>query len=166
MKTRALLMAAMLAVTMVVAAAPAGAQVQEQGLVNVAITDTTVQVPVGIAANICGVAVNVLATAANVGDVECTAEGVAIAEHENGNGGPVMQEGLVNIAVTNTTIQVPVAVAANVCGVAVKRARARHELRRCPVHSRGRLARVPGLAAISLHSWKGGPSRPPFVVEE
>jgi hypothetical protein len=119
MKVRALLVAAMLAAMMVVAVSPAGAQTTQQGLVNVAITDTTVQVPVGIAANICGVAVNILATAANVGDVECTAEGVAIAEHENGNGGPVMQEGLVNLAVTNTTVQVPVAVAANICGVAV-----------------------------------------------
>lgn len=120
MKIRTLLTAAMLAVTMAVAATPAGAQVTQEGLVNVAITDTTVQVPVGIAANICGVAVNVLATAANTGDVDCTAEGVAVAEHENGGGGgPVMQEGLVNLAVTNTTIQVPVAVAANVCGVAV-----------------------------------------------
>src|SRR5688500_3658242 len=88
-------------------AAPAGAQVKQQGLVNVAITDTTVQVPVGVAANICGVAANVLATAVNVADVDCTATGVAIAEHENGGGGAVVQEGLVNIAVTNTTIQVP-----------------------------------------------------------
>ena len=119
MKIRAMLTAATLALTMVVAAAPAGAQVRQQGLVNVAITDTTVQVPVGIGANICGVAANVLATAANVGDVTCTASGVAIAEHENGNGGPVMQDGLVNIAVTNTTIQIPVAIAANVCGLAV-----------------------------------------------
>ena len=119
--TRKLMGATLLAsVAMFTAAAPAQAQVSQEGLVNVAITDTTVQVPVGIAANICGVAANVLATAVNVADVDCTATGVAIAEHENGGGGgPVMQEGLVNIAVTNTTIQVPVAIAANVCGLAV-----------------------------------------------
>jgi hypothetical protein len=108
------------AVTMLTAAAPAGAQVNQRGLVNVAITDTTVQVPVGIAANICGVAANVLATAVNAADVDCTATGVAVAEHENGGGGgDVVQEGLVNLAVTNTTIQVPVSIAANVCGLAV-----------------------------------------------
>jgi hypothetical protein len=119
MKIRALLVAAMLAVTMVVAAAPAGAQTQQQGLVNVAITDAAVQVPVGIAANICGVAANVLSQAANIGDVDCTATGVAVAEHEGSNGGPVMQEGLVNLAITDLTVQIPVAVAANVCGVSV-----------------------------------------------
>ncbi len=120
MRARAMFVASLLALMLVVGAGPAGAQVQQEGLVNVAITDTTVQVPVGIAANVCGVAVNVLATAANVGDVDCEATGVAVAEHENGGGsGPVMQEGLVNLAVTNTTIQIPVTVAANVCGVAL-----------------------------------------------
>jgi hypothetical protein len=120
MKVRLAAVVVLAMTMMVIGAAPAGAQVRQEGLVNVAITDTTVQVPVGVAANICGVAVNVLATAANVGDVDCTATGVAIAEHENGGGGgPVMQEGLVNLAVTNTTIQVPIAIAANVCGLAV-----------------------------------------------
>jgi hypothetical protein len=119
MRIRALLIVCVMAVTAAVAASPAAAQVNQEGLVNVAITDTTVQVPVGIAANVCGVAANVLATAANVGDVDCTAEGVAVAEHENGNGGSVKQKGLVNLAITNTTIQIPVAVAANVCGVLV-----------------------------------------------
>jgi hypothetical protein len=120
MKVRLAAVVAIAMTMMVIGAAPAGAQVRQQGLVNVAITDTTVQVPVGVGANICGVAANVLATAANVGDVDCTASGVAIAEHENGgSGGPVVQEGLVNIAVTNTTIQVPIAIAANVCGVAL-----------------------------------------------
>jgi hypothetical protein len=121
-RTRATLLACGALVAANVAAltaAPAEAQVRQRGLVNVAITDTTVQVPVGVAANICGVAANVLATAVNVADVDCTATGVAIAEHENGGGGAVVQEGLVNIAVTNTTIQVPVAIAANVCGLAV-----------------------------------------------
>jgi hypothetical protein len=97
----------------------ADAQVDQEGLVNVAVTDVTVQVPIGVAANVCGVAVNVLAQATNTGDVECTADGVAIAESENGNGGPVTQRGLVNLAITDTTVQVPVSVAANVCGVAV-----------------------------------------------
>ena len=43
-----------------VAAAPADAATQE-GLVNVAVTDITVQVPIAVAANVCDVSVNVLA---------------------------------------------------------------------------------------------------------
>ena len=120
MKLRALLVAALVAMLTLVAASPASAQTRQNGLVNVAVTNTTVQVPIGIAANICGVAANVLATAANLGDVDCTAEGVAVAEDEGGNGnGNVDQNGLINLAITNTTIQIPVALAANVCGLAV-----------------------------------------------
>ena len=120
MKLRALLVVALIAMLTVVAASPASAQTRQQGLVNVAVTDTTVQVPIALAANICGVAVNVLATAANLGDVDCTATGVAVAEDQGGNGNNnVRQNGLINLAITNTTIQVPVAVAANVCGLAV-----------------------------------------------
>jgi uncharacterized membrane protein len=120
MRIRALLITCVTVITAVVAATPAAAQPNQRGLVNVAITDTTVQVPIGIAANVCGVAVNVLATAANFGDVDCTAEGVAIAENGGGGGGNgPTQRGLINLAITNTTIQIPVAVAANVCGVAV-----------------------------------------------
>ena len=101
-------------------ASTADAQVNQNGLVNVAITDTTVQVPVGVAANVCGVAVNVLANAVNAADVSCTATGIAVAEQSGGGGGGgVVQDGLVNLAVTGTTIQVPLAVAADVCGLTV-----------------------------------------------
>lgn len=96
------------------------AQPRQEGLVNVFAEDTTVQIPIGIAANVCGVAVNVLARAANLGDVPCTAEGVAIAEDtDGGGGGSPRQNGLINVALVDTTVQVPVAVAANICGVAV-----------------------------------------------
>jgi len=118
MKLRALLAVCVTATLAVVAASPAAAQRQD-GLVNVAITDTTVQVPIAVAANVCGVAVNVLATAGNLGDVECAAEGVSIAENQGGGGQAPNQSGLINVAVTNTTVQVPVSVAANICGVAV-----------------------------------------------
>jgi len=92
----------------------------QTGLVNLALQDTTVQVPIALAANICGVAVNVLATATAVAPVDCTAEGVAVAQNDGGGGGNnANQTGLVNLAVQDTTVQVPVAVAANVCGVAV-----------------------------------------------
>jgi hypothetical protein len=92
----------------------------QDGLVNLALQGTTVQVPIGIAANICGVAVNVLATETLTGPVDCTAEGVATAERSD-NGGPnnARQRGLVNVAIQDTTVQVPVSVAANVCGIAV-----------------------------------------------
>lgn len=104
-------------------AAPASAgpnSVAQQGLVNLALTDTTVQVPIGIAANICGVAVNVLAATNVTGPVACDAGSGATAQRAGGGGSNnTSQSGLVNIAVTNTTILVPVAVAANICGVAV-----------------------------------------------
>ena len=123
MKLRSTVVLALIAtvVTALTIAAPASAQVNQQGLVNVAITDTTVQVPVGVGANICGVALNVLATAVNAADVDCTASGVAVADQSGGGGGggTVVQNGLVNLAVTDTTIQVPISVAANVCGLAV-----------------------------------------------
>jgi hypothetical protein len=93
--------------------------ITQDGLVNVAADDVNVQIPIAAAANICGVGVAVLATATDLGDVECTAEGVALAENDGGNGGPVNQRGLVNVALTDIDVQVPVNVAANVCGVAV-----------------------------------------------
>lgn len=98
----------------------AAAPITQDGLVNVAADNVNVQIPIAAAANICGVAVNVLATATNLGDVDCTTEGVAVAENDQGgNGGPVRQRGLVNVALTDVNVQVPVTVAANVCGVAV-----------------------------------------------
>jgi hypothetical protein len=98
----------------------ASAQITQDGLVNVAADGVNVQIPIAAAANICGVGVAVLATAEDLGDVECTAEGVALAENENQNrGGNTRQQGLVNVALTDINVQVPVTVAANVCGVAV-----------------------------------------------
>jgi hypothetical protein len=115
-------MAVMLAVgTMGVGVADANSHPTQQGLVNVYADDVNVQIPVAVAANICGVAVNVLVSEINQGAVDCEVEGVAIAQNERGNnGGPApRQEGLVNVALTDINVQVPVAVAANICGVAV-----------------------------------------------
>jgi hypothetical protein len=101
-------------------AGSAGAAITQDGLVNVAADNVNVQIPIAAAANICGVAVNVLATAANFGDIDCTADGVAVASNDNGGeSGPIRQRGLVNVALTDVNVQVPVTVAANVCGVAV-----------------------------------------------
>jgi hypothetical protein len=111
-----------LAVAMMFAVAmPASAQpVNQDGLVNVNIGDVTVQVPVAIAANICGVAVNVLAEFVADGNVDC--EAVAESEarsNRRAQNGPVNQEGLINLNLGAMTVPVPVAVAANICDLAV-----------------------------------------------
>ena len=77
--------------------------------------------PVAVAANLCNVAVNVLAQdLAQDGTADCnaTADPDATATRTRGGGGP-QQQGLVNLNVSGNTVQVPVAVAANVCNVAV-----------------------------------------------
>jgi hypothetical protein len=101
-----------------VAAAPASAQTQQSGLVNVAVVDNTVQVPIAVAANVCQVQVGVLASQLRQAPVTCTANGTAIGTATPaGAGGPTTQNGLVNLAITNNTIQVPIGIAANICGV-------------------------------------------------
>jgi hypothetical protein len=61
-------------------ASPASAQpVFTGGLVNITVTNVlnnnqvAVQVPIGVAANVCGVSVNVLSALAATGPVDCTA---------------------------------------------------------------------------------------------
>jgi predicted metal-dependent HD superfamily phosphohydrolase len=108
-----------LALSLGVAAAPASAQ-QQTGLVNVAVTDNTVQVPIAVAANVCGVQAAVLAAQIVQGPVNCDAEANAMAVAPtagDGSGGTATQSGLVNIIIADNTVQVPVAVAANICGV-------------------------------------------------
>jgi len=102
-------------------AAPGDAATRQTGLINVSLTDTTVQVPIAVAANVCGVAVNVLAAAVAQGPVDCQAIGgsEAVFVDNGGGGGDTTQTGLVNVSATNTTVQVPVGIAANICGVAV-----------------------------------------------
>jgi hypothetical protein len=103
-----------------VSALPAAAQTtQQSGLVNVALTGNTVQVPVAVAADICGVQANVIATNTFGGNAVCTSTSSSTATGGGGGGGTTTQEGLVNVALTGNTIQVPVGVAADVCGVQV-----------------------------------------------
>jgi hypothetical protein len=120
MRRFALLMALVstLALSLVSASA---AQPDQSGLVNVVVVDNTVQIPIGVAANVCGVAVNILATATATAPVDCTAVAGAEATGPAGGGGAGNgnQSGLINLYVADNTIQVPVAVAANVCGVSV-----------------------------------------------
>ena len=100
-------------------AGPASAQNQQRGLVNVAVEDVIVQVPVAVAANVCDVNVAVLAQVADdAAACEATADSTATAG-PNGNGPPTRQEGLVNVLLDDVLVQVPVSVAANVCDVNV-----------------------------------------------
>jgi len=102
-------------------AGPAGAanRTSQEGLVNLALTDTTVQLPISLAANVCGVAVNVLASQLGQGPVDCDAASGATAVSRDSGSNNTRQSGLVNVAVTDTTVQAPIGIAANVCGVAV-----------------------------------------------
>lgn len=100
--------------------ASASAQTNQEGLVNVAVTDNTVQIPIGVAANICGVSAAVLSQQIDTGTVDCDALANATAfSMGNGGGGGAQQNGLVNVAITDNTIQIPVSAAANICGVGV-----------------------------------------------
>jgi hypothetical protein len=104
-----------------VSAVPASAQTTHQnGLVNVALTNTTVQIPVGVAANVCNVTANVLATnpLTTLTGSPCTSVSNPSASGGGGGGGNTNQQGLVNVSLTNTTVQVPIGIAANVCNVA------------------------------------------------
>jgi hypothetical protein len=71
---------AVMTLMLVATVAPTLAQPQS-GLVNVQIGDVIVQVPVGVAANICGVDANVIATQfVGTEEVVCVADADAMAE--------------------------------------------------------------------------------------
>ena len=77
---RIIAMVAVMALMLVATVAPTLAQPQS-GLVNVRIGDVIVQVPVGVAANICGVDANVIATQfVGTEEVVCEADADAMAE--------------------------------------------------------------------------------------
>ena len=112
---------AVLAAAVVVAAigaAPTQAA-QQQGLVNVNLEDITVLAPVSVAANVCDLAVGVLAQQARAGGAECDATAQSIATPGNGGGGNTSQRGLVNVNIEDVEVLAPISVAANVCDVAV-----------------------------------------------
>ena len=109
------------------AASPVFAQTEQEGLVNVNVEDNTVQVPVSVAAQVCGLDVNVL-TEQYVGtdQVACNIDQATAAQNKIGDGpgqgagqgkGQPRQEGLVNVNVAGNTVQVPIGIAAQVCGV-------------------------------------------------
>src|SRR5438045_1277080 len=79
-------------------AAPAAAATQ-RGLVNVDLTGNTVQVPVAVAADVCGVQANVIATDNFGGNALCTSTSRSTASNGGGGGGGGSnQQGLVNVA--------------------------------------------------------------------
>jgi hypothetical protein len=121
MLRRSSVLACLTTVALLALAPGASAQVQNQeGLVNVAIGDVIVQVPVGVAANVCDVTVAVLAANADA-PAACRATADTIASSGRGAGGSPnqRQEGLVNVAIGDVIVQVPVGVAANICDVTV-----------------------------------------------
>jgi hypothetical protein len=98
-----------------------GAQ-RQTGLVNINVSDNTIQVPIAIAANICDVSVIALASdIRDDGETTCTALSTSTAEATvtPGTGGAASQDGLINVNLQNNTIQVPIAAAANICDVDV-----------------------------------------------
>jgi hypothetical protein len=123
MRTRAFAAAATLATgaTFGLAGPAAAAPPQQSGLVNVNVTDLTVQVPVGVAANICDVNVAVLVGTLLADDAaDCDADVENGLEVTQGpDNGPTQQEGLVNVNLEDIAVQIPVGVAANICDVNV-----------------------------------------------
>ena len=121
--TRVRLSAVAVAATLSLGGAVAGPAeaAPQQGLVNVSVVDNTVQVPIAVAANVCGTQVAVLSALLVNGPTDCDALADATASSagggSGGGGGP--QSGLVNIDISDNTIQVPVGIAANICGTQV-----------------------------------------------
>ena len=141
-RIRIALIGGLAAVAMAVAAVPASAQTNNQsGLVNVILAPNlllqvpaSVAVPVSVAANVCGINVNVLATQAQNGPVMCTAQSDSTALNtavanaitsQGSNSSNNNQSGLVNVILLPSpitiqvpaSVSVPIGVAANVCGV-------------------------------------------------
>ena len=104
----------------VMAAAPASAA-RQNGLVNINVEDNIVQVPIGIAANVCDVNAAVLAALVDADETDCESDAVALAGAtitDGGNtGGGTVQNGLVNVNLEDNAVQVPIAAAANICDV-------------------------------------------------
>jgi hypothetical protein len=99
-------------------AAPAQAQPTQNGLVNVNLQDIDIAVPIAVAANVCDVNINVIATQFEAGDTVCTATAESGATFgPSQGGGSARQRGLVNVNVSDVTVLVPVSVAANICDV-------------------------------------------------
>jgi hypothetical protein len=93
--------------------------VDQEGLVNLNLTGVTVQLPIALAADVCDVEVAVLVNELSDGSAPCTASSNSDAVVTTEDGGPVAQDGLVNVNLTDVVVQVPISIAANVCDVSV-----------------------------------------------
>jgi hypothetical protein len=93
--------------------------VTQEGLVNLNLTGVTAQLPIALAANLCDVTVGALVSELEDGSAPCNASSNADAVVTTEDGGPVSQEGLVNVNVTDVVVQAPISVVANVCDVTV-----------------------------------------------
>ena len=107
------------AITAVPGQTPTEAPVEQEGLVNLNLTDLTVQLPIALAANVCDVNVAVLVDELIDGSAPCTASSNPDAIVATEDGGPVSQDGLVNVNLTDVVAQIPIGLAANVCDVNV-----------------------------------------------
>jgi hypothetical protein len=121
MRTRTLVAAGALSLagTGLLAAPSAAQPVTQEGLVNVNITDVAVQVPVGIAANVCDVNVAVLVDTFLDQAADCNADTEQQATVSSSDSGPVNQQGLANVNLTDVSVQIPIGIAANICDVNV-----------------------------------------------
>jgi hypothetical protein len=103
-------------------ATPAAAQPpQQSGLINVNISNLDVQVPIGVAANVCDVSVAVLAQLGPDDSAPCnaTADPAATITNPDPEPGAPTQEGLVNVNISDLDVQIPIGIAANVCDLDV-----------------------------------------------
>ncbi|MFL5952165.1 MAG: hypothetical protein ACJ74M_11235 [Gaiellaceae bacterium] len=120
MKIRATMAAFAAALLCLAGASAASAQTHQNGLVNLNLENVTVQVPIGVAANVCDVNVAILANLVDTDTAQqCTAlaNTAASAVTVGAPTGTTTQNGLVNVNVSNVTIQVPIAAAVNICDV-------------------------------------------------
>jgi len=99
-------------------ASPASAQSKQEGLVNVAIEDVIVQLPIAVAANVCDLNVAVLSEIADQAGT-CTATADSAASAGPSGNDNIRQDGLVNVLVSDVVVQAPIALAANICDVNV-----------------------------------------------
>lgn len=97
----------------------APAPVDQEGLVNLNLTGVTIQLPIALAANVCDVEVAVLVSELSDGSAPCDASSESGAIVATEDGGPVEQDGLVNVNITDLVVQAPISIAANVCDVTV-----------------------------------------------
>src|SRR3954452_20886567 len=115
MKIRATMAAFVAAISCLAGASAASAQTHQNGLVNLNLENITVQVPIGVAANVCDVNVAVLASLVDTGAADtCTAVANSTARDVTVGApasGTTTQNGLVNVNLSNVTVQVPIAAA-------------------------------------------------------